>query len=105
VAEHLRHDRHRHTGEQHQRRRTVAEVMQPDRAKAGGNGQRAEALGDKVRPQRLPALAGEDQVAVLVRLGPVVAHRLLAQPLIEQCAHRPFGQAAPTPQTIVSWGG
>nr|WP_245816876.1 hypothetical protein [Geodermatophilus saharensis] len=92
VPQHLRHDRHRDAGGEHQRRRAVAEVMQPDLAQARGLSQGDEATGDVLRPQRGAVLPGEHQVVRLVGVAPALPIEVLAESDLQQRLDGALGQ-------------
>nr|WP_251060565.1 hypothetical protein [Streptomyces sp. ISL-100] len=88
VAEPLRHDRHVDAGGEHERRLSVAQVVQPDAAQAGLVDQGAEQFRDVVGPQRLAVLAGEGESVVGVRLAPRLTLLVLPQLVSDKRAHR-----------------
>nr|WP_246631706.1 hypothetical protein [Pseudonocardia nigra] len=59
MAEHFLHHFQRHSGCEHQTRRAVAEVVQPDRRQPGRGGDGVEPVRDRLRVQRRPVLPGE----------------------------------------------
>nr|WP_146146214.1 hypothetical protein [Geodermatophilus tzadiensis] len=92
VPQHLRHDRHRDAGGEHQRRGAVAQVVQPDLAQARGLGQGDEAAGDVLRPQRGTVLPGEHQVMRLVGVAPALPIEVLAESDLQQRLDGALGQ-------------
>nr|WP_139263551.1 hypothetical protein [Geodermatophilus africanus] len=87
VPEHFRDDRHRYSGGEHQRRRTVPEVVQPHRPQASSPGQRDETAGHVLRSERGAVLAREDQVVVLVGVTPGLSVDVLAETPLQQRLH------------------
>ncbi|MCP3769496.1 hypothetical protein NLY10_22830 [Streptomyces sp. MAR25Y5] len=91
MTEPLRHDRQVDAGGEHERRLTVAQVMQPHPAQSptlfvgkvgvvlepGRVNEGTEQLGDVVGAQRVAVLAGEHETVVGVRLAPLLPLGLL----------------------------
>nr|WP_232796951.1 hypothetical protein [Blastococcus atacamensis] len=92
VPQHLRHDRHRDAGGEHQRRGAVPEVVQPHPSQAGRLAEGHEAAGDVLRAERGTVLAGEDQAVVLVRRAPGLPVDVLPEAPLQQCQHGALGQ-------------
>lgn len=83
MAEPLRHDLERLAGGQRRGRVAVANTVQGDRRQAGVSHQPGKPLGDVLRVEDLPVLAGEDQARVSPRRPP-------GEPLLELPDPVPF---------------
>ncbi|MDQ3165033.1 MAG: hypothetical protein M3Q17_02550 [Actinomycetota bacterium] len=84
MPEHLRHDGQVDASGEQQRRPPVPQIMNPDGPDAGGPDKVAEGLGDLLRCERVPVLAGEDEPVVDVRLTPRLALGVLREPLRQE---------------------
>ena len=87
MAHALRDDGHVDTAGEHQRRRPVAKLVQPDLAKAGGLDEPAVQLGDLPRGQVGAVLAGEHAVVVGVAAPPLRPLGVLGEPVGQQRAY------------------